>query len=83
MVFFHPERCNMPGDHSKPASQEALWPAGPDRELVSPLTAIRSVLEMLRDLPEMPASQRQHFATLALNDFDRLESRIFHHLNRK
>ena len=44
-----------------------------EREFVSPLTSIRGALEILRDFPDLPDKQRQHFLANALEVCTRLE----------
>ena len=45
-------------------------------ELKTPLTSIRSLSEILRDNPALPAEMRQQYLKLILNDSHRLQSVI-------
>ena len=44
-----------------------------EEAFVSPLTAVRGFLEILRDFPDLEADKRQHFVTSALIECGRLE----------
>lgn len=45
-------------------------------DFVTPLTTIRGLLEILRDCPDLPTAQRQHFIDMALADCARLDRGI-------
>lgn len=47
-----------------------------EENFVSPLTAVRGVLEILRDFPDLEADKRTHFVERALNECARLESGV-------
>ncbi len=47
-------------------------------EFVSPLTAIRGVLEILRDFPDLPSTDRQQFIRNALAECARIEKGVEH-----
>ena len=45
-------------------------------ELRTPLTTIRSVAEILRDNPDLPAPQREAFVAMLVEDADRLQQTV-------
>ena len=45
-------------------------------EMMGPLAAIRSLLEILRDHPDVPAAQRDRYVRMALEDCRRLQNGI-------
>lgn len=47
-----------------------------EHELLTPLTAIRALAEILRDHPDLPAEERRQFLELLLGEQARLEGRI-------
>jgi len=49
-----------------------------ERDFVSPLTAIRGVLEIIRDFPDLSSAERERFLANALTDCARLENGIDH-----
>ena len=49
-----------------------------EEEFISPLTAIRGALEILRDYPDLSAADRAGFIRNALGECDRLQSGIDH-----
>ena len=49
-----------------------------EEDFVSPLTAVRGALEILRDFPDLSAVDRQRFVTTALNECARLEQGVEH-----
>ncbi len=50
--------------------------ADPEHELLTPLTAIRALAEILRDHPDLPREQRLLFVERMLSEQARLERRI-------
>ena len=49
-----------------------------EEEFISPLTAVRGVLEILRDFPQLSHSEKQQFIHNALTECTRLETGIEH-----
>lgn len=49
-----------------------------EEDFVSPLTAIRGALEILRDFPDLSPEDRQRFVTTALSECARLEDGVEH-----
>ena len=47
-----------------------------EEDFVSPLTSLRGALEILRDVPDLSADQRERFLTTALGDCARLEKSV-------
>lgn len=47
-----------------------------EEDFVMPLTAIKGVLELLRDFPDLDTEKRQSFVSSALHECDRLEDGI-------
>ncbi|ANK83095.1 MAG: hypothetical protein TEF_21555 [Rhizobiales bacterium NRL2] len=45
-------------------------------DFVTPLTTIRGLLEILRDCPDLPPSERRRFVDMALTDCARLDRGI-------
>ena len=44
--------------------------------MIGPLAALRSLLEILRDHPDVPAAQRARYVRMALDDCRRLQTGI-------
>ncbi len=44
------------------------------RDMIGPLAAVRSLLEILRDHPEVPTAQRARYVRMALDDCRRLQT---------
>lgn len=49
-----------------------------EEDFVSPLTAVRGALEILRDYPDLPEEERARFAEAALRGCARLEASVKH-----
>ncbi len=62
----------MSGD-TKEADQQLALNTALEASFVTPLAAIRGVLENLRDYPDMNETERERFVSMALTDCERLE----------
>jgi uncharacterized protein YjiS (DUF1127 family) len=74
----------LPGGTIVPRAPEGAGavPADPAERLRSPLTAIRSSAEVLRDHPDLPQGQRQAFLRAVIFESERLDreiGRVFDH----
>jgi len=65
----------MPGKDKEPAETLALS-TKLEEEFISPLTAVRGALEILRDFPDLEPAKRRRFTERALSECARLERGI-------
>ena len=49
-----------------------------EQDFISPLTAVRGALEILRDYPDLSATERERFVTTALRECARLQAGVMH-----
>jgi len=63
-------------DEMAPSPETLALSTKLEEDFISPLTAVRGALEILRDFPDLEAEKRRHFVERALEECARLEKGI-------
>lgn len=66
----------MPDDRHKAGNDELVLSTRLEEDFVTPLTAVRGFLELLRDIDDLSAEERRKFAGTALEACTRLEGGV-------